>query len=321
MEMFLATKNSMLNGRKLEVRYEDGICNGQNAVREINKLVTSDKVQVVLGGLCSGETLAMAPTANQNKVVLFSSGSSSPAIKDAGDYVFRNWPSDEVAAKQTIEDIKENYLSETAPTSFAIISENSDFAQGFKKDALKFATEMGILVAVDETFNPGTTDFKTILGKVKSSDAKALIVNAQTPAGDGLIVKQAAELGIKLPTYASNAVNGTEFFEQGKSATEEVMFYDVALDEERPIVKSFMDEAKAKSINNLTYSATKYDAINIVYNAIVAVGNDGEKIKQYLYNMPLFEGVAGTYKFDSDGEVNIALVKKVVKDGKFVIAK
>lgn len=318
-EIFLETKNNTLNGKKVEIIYEDGQCNGQFASNAINKLISSDKVKFVLGGLCSSETLAMAPITEQNGVLLFTSGSSNPTIKDAGDLVFRNWPSDSLAAAQTVEDIKASGYK-----NFAIISENTDFAQGFRKDALVNAQTSEIEVVVDETFNPATTDFKTILAKVKENNAQVLIVNGQTPLTDGIIVKQAAELGIDLPSYASNAVNGKEFFDQAKDATEGLMFYDVALNETDLKVQAYLAKAKEKNLNNYAYAATQYDAIELLYNAISSVGYDPIAVKDWLYGLAAedqYSGLAGTYSFDANGESTITLFKKVVKNGEFVSAE
>ena len=50
--------NPTIDGKTVEVIYEDGKCNGQDAANAAQKLVNVDKVQVIIGGLCSGETLA-----------------------------------------------------------------------------------------------------------------------------------------------------------------------------------------------------------------------------------------------------------------------
>ena len=92
-----------INGRELQVIYEDGKCNGKDAASAMQKLVNVDKVQAVLGGFCSGESLAAAPIANANKVLLFSPGSSSPDLTEAGPYFFRNYPSDESQGKVLAE--------------------------------------------------------------------------------------------------------------------------------------------------------------------------------------------------------------------------
>ena len=65
-----------INGKKLEVIYEDGKCDGTDAVNAMNKLVNVDGVQAVLGGFCTGESVAIIPIANASKVALLSSGST-----------------------------------------------------------------------------------------------------------------------------------------------------------------------------------------------------------------------------------------------------
>ena len=315
-EMFFETKGNMIGDQKVELIPEDGVCNGQNAANAINKLVSTDKVKLVFGGACSGETLAMAPIAEKNKVLMITSASTNPGIRDAGDYVFRNFPADDVAAKQTIEDIQKGGY-----TNFAILTENTDFAIGFQEHALQAAEELNLEVVIDEVFNPQTTDFKTVLGKVKDNSAEVLIANTQTPAGAGLVVKQATELGLSVPIYSNNAVNGTEFFDLGGSATEGVAFYDVGLDETDPRVQKFLETAEREDINNFAFAASSYDAATILYNAIEEVGYDSDSIKKWLYDMPDFDGLIGTYKFDEDGDVSFPLVKKVAKDGEFVVSE
>ena len=43
--------------------------------------------------------------------------------------------------------------------------------------------------------------------------------------------------------------------------------------------------------------------MKIVAQAIAAVGDDSEKIKQYLYQMPEYDGLVGKFKFDQNGDV------------------
>ena len=69
---------------KFDVIYEDGKCDGKEAVSVANKLIGIDGVKYIIGGFCSGETLAMAPIAESNKVIMLSPGSGSPDITKAG---------------------------------------------------------------------------------------------------------------------------------------------------------------------------------------------------------------------------------------------
>ena len=67
-----------IGGRQIEMIYEDGKCNGKDGANAMQKLVNVDQVKIVIGGFCSSESLAAAPIAMNNKVLLFSPGSSSP---------------------------------------------------------------------------------------------------------------------------------------------------------------------------------------------------------------------------------------------------
>lgn len=83
-----------VNGRMMELTVEDSQCSGNVAFHVGNKLIAFDQVQFIVGGICSGETLAVAPTAEKNRVIVFSGCSGSPEITTAGDYIFRAYPSD-----------------------------------------------------------------------------------------------------------------------------------------------------------------------------------------------------------------------------------
>ena len=76
--------NGGINGQPLELVVEDGKCQSKDAVSGMNKLLTNSDMTVIIGGLCSGETSAVAPIAEQNKKILFSGCSSAPAISKAG---------------------------------------------------------------------------------------------------------------------------------------------------------------------------------------------------------------------------------------------
>lgn len=148
-----------INGRPLEIIYEDGRCNGKDALAAIQKLIHVDLVGIVLGGTCSSETLAMAPIAEENKTILFSAFSSSPLITNAGDYTFRNGPSDEDVTKLEANTISKKYHR------VAIISENLDYSQGVRKMMKKVFNDNGTEIVADEVYN----------GSIKDLDRKSVV--------------------------------------------------------------------------------------------------------------------------------------------------
>jgi len=302
-------------GKRVEIVYEDGKCNGQEAASAAQKLIAINQVQVILGGLCSGETLGAATIAEANQVILFSSASTSPEITTAGEYIFRNAPSDKKSSAFLSELIAKKYKAA------ALISQNNDYASAYRGNLLHDLPAAGVEIVVDEAFNSGVTDFKTIFQKVKNSTADVLILIPGETSPGGFLVKQALELGLELPTYGGDILAGKEFFEIGKDATEGVKMVIMTADESNQQVKEFTDNfqtSKGREPNALIYLLLGWDALNILKQAIETVGYDGTEIKEYLYSMSAYDGLGGQTKFDSNGDVALNPSLMVVRNGKFV---
>jgi branched-chain amino acid transport system substrate-binding protein len=209
-----------INGRKIEIVYEDGKCTGKDAVSAAQKLINIDKVKIIIGTVCSGELLAIAPITEPAKVLLLSPSASSPDITHAGDFIFRNNPSDADGGKALAKLVREKY------TKAAIISENTDYAQALARVFVEHFRSLGGEVVAQENFDPGTKDFRSILTKIKASNPQALVVNPQTEIAGGLIVKQAREIGITIPLYGTVVLAGTKAIETAGEYAEGMLVID-----------------------------------------------------------------------------------------------
>ena len=63
--------NGGINGRKVALIVQDGKCTGEGAANAAQKLVNVDRVQVIIGGFCSGESLSTIPVAEPAHVAVF----------------------------------------------------------------------------------------------------------------------------------------------------------------------------------------------------------------------------------------------------------
>src|SRR5688572_11649096 len=80
-----------INGKKLEMVVLDTQADPQVGIQAVNRLVSVDKVPVFVTAW-SGVVKAVAPIANDNKVVELSVGASSPDVAQLGDYVYTTFP-------------------------------------------------------------------------------------------------------------------------------------------------------------------------------------------------------------------------------------
>lgn len=308
------------DGREVEVIFEDGQCSGQPAANAAQKLINVDKVQLILGGGCSGETLAAAPIVEEAGVLLFSSISTSPEVTDAGDFVFRNAPSDansSVVMAQAVAD--EGY------EKVAIISELTDFGAAYHASVEEQLAELGIEVVVSESFASEVTDFRTVLQKVSDADADVILNLANSASAAGFIVKQAAELGLDLPVYGTDVMSGSEYTEIAGEAAIGTYLVITAADTSDEDVVAFLanyEEKYSEKAPAEAYALFSEDRMHIIMQAIEEVGYNGEAIRDYLYEMKPYKGLSGNVEFDKNGDSSVMPTLNVYgEDGIYSVVK
>ncbi|MFH0906237.1 MAG: ABC transporter substrate-binding protein [archaeon] len=305
--------NGGVNGKKLRIIYEDSKCNSSDALTSINKLINIDNTSVILGGICSSENLGASPVAESNKVIMFSPISTSPKITLAGDYIFRNIPSDAFSAREIAKDaMKKNYkvaiLYEKAEYSQALISV---FENNFK----------GNIVA-KEAFASEDNDFKSQITKILSKNPDAVYLATSTPKKLAQALKQLREFGFTKQLYSTEFATSSDIVDSYKEEIEGTIIAEPRFDSGLSNTKIFLDKMKAK-YNKFDipefYLATTYDAVYILKEAIENCGSKNtECIKKNLYSIKDRKGVAGSLTIDPNGDSISEFSLKIIKDGKSI---
>ncbi len=311
-----------VNGRKLEVIYEDGKCTGQDAATAAQKLINIDKVKIILGGICSGETLAIAPIAQQDKVITISAFSSSPNLTNAGSYIFRIAPSDLEVAKSYVKVI----VSETGYKKVAILSENTDYAMAARTVFNDETKNLGGTIVADETFKQGERDFRANITKIKSSGADAIFINAQSGVSSGLAIKQLKELGVKIPIFGNYTLNDENAKTVAGQALNGVIFFDLngLTPDKGPIFLNKFNARFGKVQGNEIDAGARYDSVYMIANALKECSLDTTCMASYLHNMDWYDGTIGRYKFDPKTSDSIGiepLVPKIFNNGQVELYK
>ncbi|GAI09057.1 unnamed protein product, partial [marine sediment metagenome] len=87
-----------IDGKKIEVIYEDDQCDPKQVVTTVNKLINIDGVKIILGPFCSGAALAAVPLTQNNEIFVLSGSVTNPKLRDY-DLFFRTIPSDAYQGK------------------------------------------------------------------------------------------------------------------------------------------------------------------------------------------------------------------------------
>ncbi len=289
---------------------EDDKCDPKESVTVAHKLVNQDGVKYVLGMACSGPLLAAAPIYEKAKVLTIAGGASAAKISEAGDYIFRTWPSDALGAKTLADYIQKKHHR------LGVLTEQTEYAQGLLAGIQK---SKGDLKIFSEEYAPGATDFRTLLLRLKKQGVDAILLN---PQGDSTLIpmlQQLHQAKLDIPQYAmyygaSETVRSLE-----SKLLENLKFADVP--EVDTLISAeganLLDKFRAKYIINFSPMVI-LSAIES-FKALDAAIRSGKDPKDYLYNTS-FYGSLGNWSFDKKGDIaGINFVMKHIVNGKIEV--
>lgn len=305
-----------INGAQLTPIYEDAKCTGKDATNAAQKLINSDGVKIIVGPFCSSESLATIPVAEAGQVAILSPGSSSPDLTGKSRFYSRDYPSDATQGK---------VLADAAYTikkwnNVVMIQEQSDYPLGIYKAFSSSFEQLGGKKVAKEEFPTATTDFRSMLTKLKALKPDALFIDTQTPANAERILKQLKDLKWMPKLIINDALSGDpKTVETHKTILEGALAAEFGVDANNPKFQSMLTAYKAKygvDVPYQSYAQTEYDAVYIIRDALLAVGNDGAKIADWLKTVKDWDGASGKVTIGADGDRVGGHVLKVIKAGK-----
>ena len=309
-------KEGGILGKNIKVIYEDTQADPKIGLSAFQKLVKVDKVESVIGPITSSVLLAVAPVANKEQVVVLSPAATSPDITEAGDFIFRNWPSDAYEGKLIAEYAYHNLNLRN--TSLLLI--NNDYGKGLKQVFVREFENLGGKIGIIETFNPKDTDFRAQILKLKDSQTEGLYIVGY-PEEFVIILKQIKELGLKTQLLSTSAFQDKDIIIKSGVASEGVIYpYPIEPDPTNPVVANFEKNFENKYGKKPGIVCdTGYDALKmIVYTIQLEKGYSGSEIQRGLLSIKDFQGASGIMSFDRNGDIEKIMEIKTVKNGEFV---
>jgi branched-chain amino acid transport system substrate-binding protein len=258
-------------GAPVQVIYEDDKNDPATAVGSWEKLVNSDKVEVMMGGLASTISLALVEPAKKAQVPMAWTGAAATAFETAmagQDFFFHYHPWEYQNATSALA-----FWKSTGIKKWAVVYEDGAFGTGaynFNKTAIPAA---GGELTIGEAYKTGSTDFTALLNRVKASGAEGLIL---VPFAADVIpfLTQMREVNYKPKlTYASPPSFPPDF---GKSPVADgvagltLWTADIPAPASKKFVADF--QAKYNKMPVSYWSALAYTNIVTVANALVKSG-------------------------------------------------
>lgn len=184
----------LLGGASVTPVRADGTCvDAGAAVAAAERLITSDKIDGIMGSDCSGVTGAiLSNVALANGIVMISPSATSPGLSVAEDngLFFRTAPSD---ARQG--EVMTQVLMEEGVKEVALTYTNNDYGKGLA-DSFQAAFEAaGGSVTISAAHEDGKADYSAEIGALASAGGERLVVAGYVDQGGSGIVRAALDTG------------------------------------------------------------------------------------------------------------------------------
>jgi branched-chain amino acid transport system substrate-binding protein len=301
MELVFARENWTVAGRKIEMIKEDDEMKPPVGIRKTEKLIDSDKVDILTGPVHSGILMGMRDKVHGSKTILIVSNAGADAISRdrCSRWIFRtsfsNWQPNQPMGGWVAKNVAKDVFI-TAPNYQA----GKDQLDAFKET---FVPAGGKIVGEDYP-KLGETDYAPYLTKIRQSGAKA--VYAFFSGTDAVnFVKQFDQFGLKATVKLTGAGFLTEpdvLPAQGKSALGAITghFYTPLLDNptNQRFVKDFREKFAGKMPDG--FACQGYDTAEVIVRALKAVnGNtqDKDKLVEVIAKVE-FDSPRGRFRFD-----------------------
>ncbi len=287
-----------VNGKKLEMLFEDDQGTPEKAKTVISKLINQDKVVAVLGEVASSNSLAAAPVAQEARIPMITPSSTNPKVTEVGDYISRVCFIDPFQGSVMAKFAANTLKAKTA----AILGDNSsDYSKGLTKFFEEEFTKLGGKVITKQTYAQKDQDFKAQLTQMR--DQKPDVIYVPGYYGEvAIIAKQARELGMTQPLLGGDGWDSPELWKLGGDALKNSYISNhYSADNPAPEIQNFVKAYTAKfKVAPDSLAALAYDSAKVLADAIKrAGGTESNALKNAINATKDFPGVTGKITLDA----------------------
>ncbi|MCG6980464.1 MAG: branched-chain amino acid ABC transporter substrate-binding protein [Deltaproteobacteria bacterium] len=307
-------------GKQVELLVEDDVCKPEVATNTATKLV-SEKVDVVLGHICSGATKAALGIYKDSNIIAMSPSATNPALTQSGDYpnFFRTIASDDAQAKLEV-DFALNVLK---VKKIAVLHDKGDYGKGlaeFAKAFLENAPQAKVVLY--EGITPGAVDYSAVVQKIRRSGAEAVIFGGYHPEASK-IVSQMRKKRMKTIFISDDGVKDDTFIKVAKEYAEGVYATGPKDTSKNPMAIA-AEEAHKKAYGEDpgAFFLNAYAATLALLNGIEKAGSTDYGAVEKALRTQFVDTPLGKIRFDEKGDATgIGFSMYQVQNGVYVELK
>jgi branched-chain amino acid transport system substrate-binding protein len=299
-------------GRKLQLVSYDSAGDAEKARTFAKRLIEQDKVDVIVGGSSTGETMAAVPLVEAAGIPFISLAGAVVIVEPVKKWVFKTPHTDRMACDKIFVDMKAR-----GATKAALISGSGGFDKSMRAECLKVAPNRGVEIVADETYGAADTDMTAQLTKIRGSGAQA-VLNAGFGQGPAIVTRNYRQVGLTLPLYQSHGVASKEYIKLSGDAANGVRLPAAALlvadllaagDAQKPVVTAYRDAYEGRYKSDVsTFGGHAYDGLMLAVGAIKAAGGtDRAKVRDALEATRGYVGTGGVVNMSATDHMGLDL--------------
>ena len=292
-----------LLGHGVELRILDDKSDIRTAIELYQKLITQDKVDLVLGPYGSSHADAVANVLERYKQPSLPSAVSKVIWQRGRKYVFNYQPVAQDYQKGAL-----HLAKQIGVKRIAIIGEGSLFPRQASEGTVQWAKKLDLEVVLLESYRKKERDFTVLLEKINARGAEAIFSNSYFEDSVAQI-RQLRKLNINVKILAGTVGPALpKFVEELGSTAEYVLGFSSW--EPKPALgypgmKEFIEKYKKRHGVKPNYHAARgYEELQIMEAAVKHAGSfDPERVRDALVSIRV-DTIGGPWKVDEQGLSN-----------------
>ncbi len=312
----------------------DPAVEAQNA----QKAVEDPDIMAYIGTYNSGAAKIAMPILNKASLVMVSPANTYPGLTKPGTgeanepqvyrpsgkiNYFRVVPADDIQGE-----VAAAWAKELGVKKVFVLHDRELYGKGVADVFKRACGRLGIEVVGYEGIDPKAANYRSLVTKIKSTDADMVYFGGTTQTNAGQIAKDLVAGGAKVKFMVPDGCREQALIESaGKDNLDDrtyVTFGGLPPSQLQGRGKEFYENYKKKyNAEPEAYAVYGYEAARVVLEGIKRAGKrDRESIRAAIAGLRDFDGVLGKWSFDQNGDTSLKVMAvEEIKDGKFTPVK
>jgi branched-chain amino acid transport system substrate-binding protein len=285
-----------LLGQKVKVEVGDDVCDPKQAVAVANTFVNR-KVNVVVGHYCSSSTIPASEIYNEAQILEVTTSTNGKVTDRGLKNIFRITGRDDQEGP-----IAANYIATRfAGKKIAVIDDKSAYGKGQADVIEKALTDRGAAPMLRASITAGEKDYTALISKLKASGAEVMYFGGYYTEM-GLILRQAAQGGLKIQMMAGNTMTSTELLSAAGTAVDGLLFTFFPDPRKYPASAEVVKRFRDNKIEPDGYVLFCYASVQVYAQAVQKAKSTNYADVQKALANSTFNTVLGKIEFDAKGD-------------------